>query len=93
MDQPSRQILFRLAVWDADYFNSRTDYQVSAAAVRLMYIIYNKPVSFRGAFPPGVVLPTLTADQSYLLEHGMLPQELISAVSSVKSALGLTTRP
>lgn len=93
MDQPSRQTVFRLAVWDANYFISGTDYQVAAADVALMYIIYNKPVSFRGAFPPSVTLPTLSEAQVYALAHGDLPSELIPAISAVKSSLGLTARP
>jgi hypothetical protein len=94
MDQASRQRLFRLAVWDAAY--SATSDPIDAivsADVRLMYAIYNKPESFRGSFPPSVTLPALTDQESYDLNMGILPRELIPSVSAVKSALGLVSRP
>ena len=91
--QSSIQTLFRLAVWDANYFTSQQDYQIASADVRLMYSIYNKPESFRGAFPPGFSLPILTSDHSYALDHEDLPPELVPVLSSAKSALNLTARP
>ncbi len=66
---------------------------IAAADIRLMYVIYNKPESFRGSFPPGVKLPTLTSDQSSALNSGILPHDLIPSIKSVKNALGLTSRP
>lgn len=94
MNQASRQKLFRLAVWDAaDFCGSQdTDY-LAACPMRLIYIIYNKPEAFRGAFPPGVTLPALTPEQSAQMDAGSLPEELIPAVYSVKTALGLVSRP
>ena len=93
MNQPDRQRLFRLAVWDANYFISNSDSFPASAAVRLIYVIYEKPVVFRGAFPPGVTLPTLSQEQLTLLTMNIVPADLIPAIASVKTALGLTSRP
>jgi hypothetical protein len=94
MDQASIQKLFRIAVWDADSLCNSPDSEFMAAApMRLIYIIYNKPAAFRGAFPPGVVLPTLTQTQSDKLEGGSLSEELIPNIVALKSALNLTSRP
>ena len=95
MDIPSRQRLFRLAVWDADYFLSRSDTMIAAAPVRLMYTVYGKPEGFRGALPRGLVLPPLPAEKSSPLglDEGVLPVNLSPAVSAAKTTLGLTQRP
>jgi hypothetical protein len=93
MDQATCQKLFRIATWDACYFNSQADHILATAPIRLMYAIYNKPESLRGRFPAGVVLPPLTPEQTTYLDYAELPAELVSAVSSVKTALGLVSRP
>jgi hypothetical protein len=93
IDLPSRQRLFKLAVWDANYLLAQNDNIVATAPIRLMYSIYNKPESFRGTFPAGVVIPELAPDQLAMLEVGHLPAGLNSAVLAAKTALGLTSRP
>ncbi|HWH71407.1 MAG TPA: hypothetical protein VNT26_18675, partial [Candidatus Sulfotelmatobacter sp.] len=97
LDVASRQRLFRLAVWDADYFLSRSDTLVAGGPVGLMFALYQKPESFRGTLPPGVVLPSWLAGQPGSLGlpqgAGSQPAELRSAVAAAKGALGLTQRP
>jgi len=89
-DLSSRQRLFKLAVWDADYFLSREETLVAAGPIRLMYVIYDKPESFRGALPHALVLPPFSVRQSVLLGFG---QDTRSVVAAAKAALGLTQRP
>jgi len=88
MDLSSRQRLFKLAVWDSDYFLSRSETMVSAAPIRLMYAIYDKPESFRGALPAGIRLPPWSAQR-----WAPQPPELRPAVAAAKTALNLTQRP
>jgi hypothetical protein len=88
MDLSSRQRLFRLAVWDSDYFLSRSETMVSAAPIRLMYAIYDKPESFRGALPAGIRLPPWSAQR-----WAPQPPELRPGVAAAKTALNLTQRP
>lgn len=97
MDLASRQKLFRLAVWDADYFLSRDETTVASGPVEVVYAIFQKPESFRGAFPVGVVLPPLPAGASASLDSDqprwLKPADLNSVFASAKVALGLTQRP
>ncbi len=93
LDQTSLQRLFGVAVWDADYFIASGDTMVATAPVCLMSAIYNLPETSRGAFPAGLTLPALTADESSQLDQGDLPSELASSASAAKAALGLTQRP
>lgn len=86
MDISSRQRLFRLAVWDADYFLSRSETLRATAPIRLMYVIYDRPDSFRGSLPAGLVLPPWSAGE-------WVTPELHSAVASAKTKLSLTQRP
>ena len=46
LDVTSRQRLFRLAVWDADYFISGGDASMVRQPIDLMYAIYNKARKF-----------------------------------------------
>ncbi len=82
MDISSRQRLFRLAVWDADYFFSRSETLVADAPIRLMHVIYDKPESFRGPLPAGLALPSTSDGQ---------PSPL--SLAGAKAALRLTQRP
>ena len=96
LDVTSRQRLFRLAVWDADYFLSGVESSIVRDPIDLMYVIYNKPESFRGAFPQGLVLPPLETQRINSLRVG--PQlspmkDLRSALTTAKAKLGLTHRP
>jgi hypothetical protein len=93
MDQASRQALFRLAVRDAAYLISINQTMAAVGPVRLMFTIYEKPESFRGAFPPGLALPALTGGQRHQLDCGELPAELIPAVTAAKKALKLPEQP
>jgi hypothetical protein len=96
MDLASRQKLFRLAVWDADYFLSRDDTTVASGPLEMAYAIFQKPESFRGALPGGVALPPLPAGASPALDSGLMtlrPADLRSALAAAKVALGLTQRP
>ena len=61
LDIASRQKLFRLAVWDADYFLSTQETFVANGPICLVYAIYNKPDGFRGQFPDGLILPKMVA--------------------------------
>ena len=92
MDRPSLQRLFRLAVWEANRFISRGDSSSAAGLVNVMYAIYNKPESFRGALP-GVTLPALNSRKTAALAQLGIPPEVIPAVKSAQTALGLTSRP
>ena len=64
--------------------------------IDLMYAIYNKPESFRGTFPQGLVLPPLATSQTSPLrvqvQHPPL-KYLRSAITTAKAKLGLKTRP
>jgi hypothetical protein len=91
IDRPTMQRLFRLAVWDASQFIASDDSSSAAGLVNLMYAIYNKPESLRGALP-GVTLPVLTGDEKAALARLVLPPELIPVVQSVQTALSLTSR-
>ncbi len=93
MDKASRQALFWLAVRQAANLISVNYTTAAAGPIRIMFTIYEKPESFRGAFPPGVVLPALTAGQRYQLDCGEVPAELIPAVTAVGRALGLPEQP
>jgi hypothetical protein len=96
MDLASRQTLFRLAVWDADYFLSRDDTMVAGGPIEVVYAILQKPESFRGALPGGVVLPPLPAGASAALDSNRMtlrPADLRLALAAAKVALGLTQRP
>ena len=93
LDQTSLQRLFRIAVWDANYFISRGDTILPTAPVCLMYAIYNLPAPSRGSFPDGLTLPDLNGDQSFQLDSGYLPPELGASVSAAATALGLASRP
>jgi hypothetical protein len=93
LDQASLQRLFRIAVWDANYFISSGDTMVATAPVSLMYAIYYLPETTRGPFPTGLTLPDLVGDPSYQLDRGHLPPELGSSVSAAATALGLASRP
>ncbi len=86
MDKSLRQTLFWLAVRHAAYLISVNHTMAAAGPVRLMFTIYEKPESFRGLFPAGVVLPALNAQQRYQLDCGEVPAELIPAVDAVKNA-------
>jgi len=97
VDLGSRQRLFRLAVWDADYFLSRDDTIVASGPLQVVYAIFRKPESFRGPLPAGVVLPPLPAGTSGPLDSSDLeelrPADLRPALAAAKVALGLTQRP
>jgi hypothetical protein len=99
IDLGSRQKLFRLAVWDADYFLSRNDDTLASGPVEIVYAIYQKPESFRGALPGGLVLPPIPAGGSTALDSDRprflrpRPVDLHSALAAAKVALGLTQRP
>ena len=92
MDRASIQRLFNMAVWDADDRLSHSARSPAVAAIRLMYAIYNKPESFRGAFPAGVALPVLSEEESGDLDREIVPENVPQAVHSVRIALGLTGR-
>lgn len=92
LDSTSLRKLFELAVWDADYWNTRVGTIVATAPVQLMYAIYDRP-GFPATLPAGATLPTLSSGQSSQLDTGWLPQELGPPVSALKSALGLVHRP
>ena len=83
LDRDGRQRLFKLAVWDADYLLSKSEEFVASGPVGLMYIIYNKPESLRGAFPSGFMLPRRSSS----------PEHIRLAVSNAKAAYKLTRRP
>jgi hypothetical protein len=97
IDLASRQKLFRLAVWDAEYFLSRDATTVASGPLEVVYAIFQKPESFRGALPGGVVLPPLPAGESGALDSDrptwIRPADLHSALAAAKVALGLTQRP
>src|SRR6185369_3366949 len=90
----SRQRLFRLAVWDADYFLSKGGMMIASGPIRIMYAIHQKPQSFRGPFPSGLVLPKLDA-HPLGLDQGFTPQpeDLRGAIAKAKELLGLKERP
>jgi len=92
MDKPSLQRLFRLAAWDANRFILRSDSSSAAGLLNVMYAIYNKPESVRGALP-GVTLPALTSREVAALAQLGIPPELMPAIKSVPTTLGLTSRP
>jgi hypothetical protein len=93
----SRQRLFRLAVWDADSFLSRSDNFSADAPLEIIYTLGSKPETFRGPLPPAAILTRLTATQGSPLTfpHGAPPHEntLPSSVATAKAALGLKERP
>lgn len=93
LDLASRQRLFKLAVWDADYFLSRGENLVANGPIRLMYAIYKKPESFRGSFPHGLTLPELSAQQTWFMEQQLPASVNALTVASAKAQLGLTQRP
>jgi hypothetical protein len=93
LDQTSLQRLFRIAVWDANYFISSGDTMVATAPVCLMYAIYKLSETSRGPFPAGLTLPDLNWYQTSQLDRGDLPAELGASVSTAQTVLGLTSRP
>jgi hypothetical protein len=94
LDVSSRQRLYRLAVWDADYFLSRENGYVASGPLELIYTLANKPESFRGLLPPAAVLkpPTISkystpgSDDAYRRDQR-------SAIAAAKAALELKERP
>jgi hypothetical protein len=94
MDQPSRQKLFRLAAWDAAYFLAQQrDNPMASGPISILYAIYEKPESFRGKFPPGIVLPPLSNLDTYSLDRQMIPGDMVPAVMALKDNLHLSERP
>jgi hypothetical protein len=96
LDVASRQRLYRLAVWDADYFLSRAGDMVASGPVGLIYILGKKPESFRGVLPAEAVLSPPSPNSSPLGLTLGLPDNrpsLRSAVAAAKAALGLKERP
>jgi len=97
LDVASRQRLYRLAVWDADYFLSRSEDTGASGPVGLIYALGKKPESFRGALPSGAVLSLPLSSKSsppgLAQRFTADPANLRSAVAAVKAALGLKERP
>jgi hypothetical protein len=97
LDINSRQRLYRLAVWDADYFLSRENGYIASGPLELVYTLAEKPESFRGPLPPGAVLKRPTATKSPLRGFpggsSQDPALLRPQVAAAKSALGLSKRP
>jgi hypothetical protein len=97
LDVNSRQRLYRLAVWDADYFLSRENAYIASGPVELIYTLAQKPESFRGPLPPAALLKSPTATKSSMrgfaggLSHD--PAILRPQVAAAKAALGLNERP
>ncbi len=92
MDQASMQRMFRLAVWDANQLISTGDSSSAAPLVNLIYAIYNRPESTRGALPD-ITLSPLTSDELSALALLSLPPELVPILQSVQTTLDLTSRP
>jgi hypothetical protein len=93
LDPASLQTLFKLAVWDANYFSTRDETIIATGPARLMYAIYNRP-GFPGTLPSGATLPIpLLPDQSSELDLGHLPPELIAPLATLQNTLGLVRRP
>jgi hypothetical protein len=96
MDLASRQRLFRLAVWDADYFLSRSDNFCAGAALEIIYTLGGKPEVFRGPLPAAAILAQLTPPTgSPVTFSGAVADEskLRAAIAAAKVALGLEERP
>lgn len=97
MDVTSRQRLYRLAVWDADYFLSRSESFSADAALDIIYKLGGKSEAFRGPLPPAAILTRLTATQGspLTLPRGgsVDPNSLRSSVATAKAALELKERP
>lgn len=97
LDVTSRQRLYRLAVWDADYFLSRSETMTASGPVGLICALGKKPESFRGALPSGAVLSLPAPDKSspHGVAEGFAPDlaNLLTSVAAAKVALGLKERP
>ena len=97
LDVNSRQRLYRLAVWDADYFLSRDNGYIASGPVELISTLGRKPESFRGSLPANAILKEPAAAKPTVIgsAHGVWtdPAALRSAVAGAKSALALKERP
>jgi hypothetical protein len=97
MDVSSRQRLFRLAVWDTDYFLSRSNNFSAGAPLEIIYALGSKPETFRGPLPPAAILTRLSATQgsplTFPLGGHLQENKLRSSVATAKAALGLKERP
>ena len=96
LDVASRQRLYRLAVWDADYFLSRSDNATAVGPIAFIYAFSAKPESFRGTLPPDAILHAsgpsvsgLTAAEGFMSD----PAKSRTAIAAAKTALGLVERP
>jgi hypothetical protein len=94
LDVNSRQRLYRLAVWDADYFLSRENGYIASGPLELTYTLAKKPESFRGPLPPAAVLKRPSATESSPLgsDEGFRRDQR-SAIAAAKAALELKERP
>jgi hypothetical protein len=97
LDLGSRQRLYRLAVWDADYFLSREETMIAAGPVGLIYGIAKRPEGYRGSLPAAAVLMPPQAKPSSPLDPATRftpdPANLRSEVATAKAALELRERP
>ena len=95
LDIGSRQKLYRLAIWDADYFLSQSDPVTASGPIELIYTLAIKPESFRGALPAeALLLPPVKSTPPGQPEDTMsTPTAFRAIVAGAKSALGLKNRP
>jgi hypothetical protein len=96
LDVNSRQRLYHLAVWDADYFLSRENGYIASGPLELIYTLADKPENFRGALPPAAVLKRPIATKPPLrgfADGSQDPAIVRPQVAAAKSALNLKERP
>jgi hypothetical protein len=97
LDVASRQKLYRLAVWDADYFLSRSNNIVACGPVGFVCAFGSKPESFRGFLPSqAIVSPAAPGKSGPLdLSDGFIadPESVRSTVAAAKAALKIKKRP
>jgi hypothetical protein len=79
--------LFKLAVWDAEYFATHSGGGLAAGPAKVMYGVYPR------LSPAPVTLAPLTAEQSQALDQGSLPSELVPIICGAKTTMNLTSRP
>jgi hypothetical protein len=97
LDVASRQRLYRLAIWDTDYFLSRSNEMSASGPFEVIYALARKPESFRGILPAQAILLSPTPDNSSAsVQVPELPAGALNvqrSVAAAKAALELKQRP